>query len=502
MTTTNEEDKKDHSSDAATVADASMSATSTEAAAQVAGDANAAEPTTVVGNACQLCRRYGRCLEICGYSTVIGVILIWVMITVGPLKPNYISIPPPEDEFVPPPDAWGEAWTYEAPVLEREYIPGLLVNRENGLELSSGLTARILATSGIPVAYDASGEVSNDPFHVLPDGAACFSDPDTENNPGGWIYASNSEAKIQGYGGVGAITFDADGRVLNYQMVLQGTTMNCGGGKTPWDTWVSCEEWGDNETSWGQIYQVDPSGQRDPELVTLGKEGGKWESFAYDIRDTQTPYFFVTEDVEDGALQRFLPQEVDWDSPWDMLHGDGTTEYLLLSPDDIQRVNGTFEWGTNKTEAQANAIAYYPNTEGIAVYQETLFFVCKKIKMIYELNLDTYTYTRKSTRQGLFDGEPDQLKWLLSNEGADEYLIFTEEGGTKAGVHGRDENGNYFTLLESSRYSDETTGLAFNPDFTHLYVAYQQAGLLFDVSRLDGLPLHAKSFDVKYHATT
>ena len=33
-----------------------------------------------------------------------------------------------------------------------------------------------------------------------------------------------------------------------------------------------------------------------------------------------------------------------------------------------------------------------------------------------------------------------------------------------AGVHGRDANGLYFTLLESPIYSDETSGLAFSPD--------------------------------------
>lgn len=315
---------------------------------------------------------------------------------------------------------------------------------------------------------------------------------------------SNFEAKVNGTGGVGAITFDAQGQVVNYEMVLDKTTMNCGGGKTPWNTWVSCEEWGRDGDSHGNIYQVDPTGKRPPEKLTLGREGGKWESFAYDIRDLQTPYFFVTVDVKDGALQRFQPDQINWENPWDMLHGAGATVYLVLNPDSTGDT-GTFAWSKDKSEAQANAKANYPNTEGIDVHDGILFFVCKDIKMIFELDLDNFTYKRKSTAAGLFDGQPDQLKRILSNNGTtanvngDDFLFFTEEGGTYAGVHGRDEQGRYFTLLESPHYDDETTGLAFNPQHTHMYIAYQDTGMLFDVSRLDGQPFHAMSIDVKYH---
>jgi len=33
-----------------------------------------------------------------------------------------------------------------------------------------------------------------------------------------------------------------------------------------------------------------------------------------------------------------------------------------------------------------------------------------------------------------------------------------------------------------------------------MYVSYQDNGILLDVSRIDGLPFHAKSLNVKYHA--
>jgi len=54
-----------------------------------------------------------------------------------------------------------------------------------------------------------------------------------------WIYVSNAEVSN---GGVGAITFNGNGDVIDYKMIMTGTSTNCGGGKTYWGTWVSCEE--------------------------------------------------------------------------------------------------------------------------------------------------------------------------------------------------------------------------------------------------------------------
>ena len=130
-------------------------------------------------------------------------------------------------------------------------------------------------------------------------------------------------------------------------------------GKTPWNTWISCEEL-DNR---GQIFQVSPFGEREPEILTLGINGGRFESFAYDVRDPTEPHFFVTEDQVKGALQRFTPHEPDWDNdPWSMLHGNGTTEYLVLKKNN--KDGGTFRWTEDKDLARNNAKKYYPNTEG------------------------------------------------------------------------------------------------------------------------------------------
>jgi hypothetical protein len=122
--------------------------------------------------------------------------------------------------------------TPEIPVT---YVPGKLTRKENGLTLSEGLTSRMVARTGQHVPLTGFGDnlMSEKMFHDQPDGAAVFEWLDT----GGWIYVSNSEVITQGGGGVSAIYFDKDGNVVDYQHLLTGTTMNCSGGKTPWNTW-------------------------------------------------------------------------------------------------------------------------------------------------------------------------------------------------------------------------------------------------------------------------
>ncbi|KAL3905022.1 MAG: hypothetical protein SGILL_009843, partial [Bacillariaceae sp.] len=404
------------------------------------------------------------------------------------------------------------------------YRPGNLIHYKEGLLLSEGLDCRIIARVNETVPYDVifqpledsdSGgimyEDSNDnvlqtapsapfpnqthstlPFHERPDFGATYWDKDVDNNPGGWVYVSNSEVNRTGGGGVGRLQFDRYGNVIDYTMLLTGTMMNCGGGKTPWDTWVSCEEVLDV----GQLYQVDPSGQRPPELMSMASEGGIWESFAYDDRRVDLPRFFVTEDHHKGCLRRFTPDIANWTDPWQMLHSPGTTEYLILNPNATNN-GGTFEWTDDFERAKENALVYYQHTEGIDVYQGELYFVCKKIKQMFTLDLDNFTYWNHTTVHGLFGGKPDQMQRILGD--SRDLLYFTEEGGKDSGVHARDHRGRFYTVFEGPHWIDETTGLAFSPDGKFMYTAYQDTGILYAVWRIDGLPFQATTLDVNYH---
>ena len=237
-------------------------------------------------------------------------------------------------------------------------------------------------------------------------------------------------------------------------------------------------------------------------MVKFGKSI-PWESFAYDIHDYTKPRFFVTEDAQRGAVQRFTPENPDWRKPWDMLHGNGTIEYLILTPDSTGN-SGTYEWTNKRVLGRKSASEVYPNCEGIDSDGESLFFVSKKLRAMFELDLKGNTYSKTSTVRGMFDGKPDQIVRILSNSDGehheDDILYFTEEGGKDAGIHGRGPDGRYFTILEGIQYKKETAGLAFSPDNRFMYLAFQDNGMLFEVHRMDGLPFHATSLNIKYHA--
>jgi len=299
-----------------------------------------------------------------------------------------------------------------------------------------------------------------------------------------------------GKGGVGALTFDADGHVIDYKMILKGTSMNCGGGKTYWNTWVSCEE----EKN-GQIYETDPFGIEPPQLTQLGGyEPGKFESVAYDNRELSRPYFYVTKDEEDGEIRRFQPnRDVAKSGNYSRLltTPGGKFKYLVLKPFE-DGDSGTFYWSSSIKKGKESAKKYFTHCEGIDVRQNDLFFISKKQRELFILDLDKETYRKTSTKGGKFKGHPDQINKIVDHN---DLLFFTEDGDKDAGIHARDFTGRFFTIVEGDRniYSDETTGIAFSPDHKHLYFSFQDDGVIFDVWRTDGYPFTADYLTIKYH---
>ena len=261
------------------------------------------------------------------------------------------------------------------------------------------------------------------------------------------------------------------------------------------NTWVTCEE----VEFFGEIYQVDPFGEIPAEKATIGSQLGRWEAFSYDNRNSSDPRFFATEDHKKGTVRRFRPDpsKIDWDNPWNMLHVSGIIDYLVVTPNSAL-TGGTFKWINDLEEAKNNARSYYPDTEGIDVYNGIMYVVCKRIKQMFVFDLDNGSYYNQSTVTGLFDGGPDQMQRILDSNPGD-LLYFSEEGGVNAGVHARDQQGRFYTVMEGPSYVDESTGLAFSPNGKHMYIAYQKNGLLFDIWREDGYSFGGATLNVKYH---
>ncbi|KAL7554787.1 hypothetical protein ACHAWF_018366 [Thalassiosira exigua] len=439
------------------------------------------------------------------------------------------SLRPSADPTAPPS---GSARPSGAPSASpTPFVPGDLAvtDWDLGIRHSTGLNVKRIARTGEQVRFDDGGR-SAERWHSHMDGAGVTTMPD-----GGYVYVSNRTANgalplngerwirlspltlrctltsfsedYQGRGGVYGLYFNKYGEVVDYKTLLSGTTWNCGGGISPWNTWISCEEHPS-----GQCWQVDPNpnspNHNSPKATLLGGSyGGKFESVvriryvcsllgcdvqnashglghlcffripllqAVDNRNPDRPVFFTTEDDALGALRRF---EADGRG-WDALHApaNGKTTFLRI-------LDGSrYEWTADHNAARISAAAYYGNSEGVSYHDGILYFVAKVTHKLLILDLRKMTYKSERTT---FNAQPDQI--LM--ESYKRWIYFSEDGGNRPGVHVRDkETGTYLTLFEGLSYKkDETVGIALSPDRKKFFAGFQDAGLLMEFTRDDGM---------------
>ncbi len=184
------------------------------------------------------------------------------------------------------PSLWKRTMTAAAAAQVGPGPYGALLDPDaNGVRLPSGFTSRVIARGSSPV--DGTGYT----MPIFPDGSSTFETPD-----GGWILAVNSE--VPGAGGASGIRFSSSGAVTDAYRILEGTSTNCAGGRSPWGTWLSGEEVDD-----GYIWECDVTGAT-PAVRRDALGRFKHEAACVDPVEGR---LYLTEDLGDGGLYRFTP---------------------------------------------------------------------------------------------------------------------------------------------------------------------------------------------------
>jgi secreted PhoX family phosphatase len=322
----------------------------------------------------------------------------------------------------------------------------------NGIRLPAGFTSRVVAKSNQRVAGTSYR------WHFSPDGGACFGVPDAS---GDYVYVSNSETLAAAGGGAGAIRFAANGRIRDAYRILRGTNINCAGGRTPWRTWLSAEEW-----FGGQIWECDPfvpgNGVPRPALGFFAHEAAAVDPVRKQI--------YLTEDAPDGRLYRFTPNA-----------------YPNLSSGrlEVARVhtavgaNRPVDWITvshgnvGATQPRPNGSTAFKGAEGIWRHGDTICFTTKGDNRVWRLNtrrqLLTVVYdddlVTGAPLRGVDNVVVSRAGEILVAEDGDNMQVVVLRPGTVVGP----------VLRIVGQDGSEVTGPAFGPRGDRLYFSSQRA---------------------------
>lgn len=338
---------------------------------------------------------------------------------------------------------------------------------ENGLRLPPGFRSRIVAETGKPVGG------TDHRWHAAPDGGATFATED-----GGWIYVSNSESG-GGSGGAGAIRFAPDGTIRDAYPILSGTSRNCGGGPTPWGTWLSCEE-----QPAGRVWECDPTTKGPHGIVRPALGAFAHEAVAVDPIER---CLYLTEDAPDGVLYRFTPTRYP-----DLSTGLLEAAEILDPGSDGPIAPGqarSLRWhpvadpsgAASATRHQVPKATHFLGGEGIWYADRRVVFSTKGDNRIWQIDLTSdrieILYDLASTPSGPLSGVDNVFVAPTGD-------VYVAEDGGNMEIVAILPSGEARPIIQiTGQPGSEVTGPALSPDGARLYFSSQDnPGITYEVT--------------------